>query len=134
MTETTVTLVGNVTRDPELKFTNGGKAVVKFGLAVSRRVRNVQTQEWDERVSFFDVSAWDTLAQNIATSVKKGYRVVVTGSLEQRSWQTESGDKRSAVEVRADAVGPDLRFVTCEIHRTEPHAKAASGEAPEDFF
>ena len=105
MADNTVTLVGNVTRDPEIRFTTGGRGVASFGLAVNRRYQS--NGEWQEQTSFFDVVAWGTLGENAAASLSKGTRVVVYGRLEQRSWETENGEKRSKVEVIADELGPE---------------------------
>ncbi|HEX6311069.1 MAG TPA: single-stranded DNA-binding protein [Acidimicrobiia bacterium] len=115
----TVTIVGNLTRDPELRYTPSGQANATFGVAVNRRWMNRQTNEWEERVSFFNVVCWREMADNVAESLAKGSRVVVTGRLEQRSWETENGDKRSVVEIVADEVGPSLRWATAEIKRNE---------------
>ena len=119
MADNTVTLVGNITRDPELRYTSGGAANVSFGLAVNRRWQNRQTQEWEERVSFFNIVCWREMAENVAESLAKGSRVVVTGRLEQRSWETENGDKRSVVEVNADEIGPSLRWATAQVTRND---------------
>ncbi|HVT78420.1 MAG TPA: single-stranded DNA-binding protein [Acidimicrobiales bacterium] len=119
MSDNNVTLVGNVTRDPELRFLPNGTANVTFGLAVNRRWQNKQTNEWEEAVSFFNVVAWRELAENIAASLHKGTRVVVTGRLEQRSYETQEGDKRSVVEVIADEVGPSLRWASATVERNE---------------
>ena len=118
-TDNSVTLVGNITRDPELRFTNTGQPTASFGLAVNRRWQNRQTQEWEEAVSFFDVVCWGPLAENTAHSVTKGARVVVTGRLEQRSWETPEGEKRSKVEVVADEIGPSLRWATAVLTKVE---------------
>ena len=115
----TVNIVGNVTRDPELRFTPSGQAVANFGVAVNRRWQNRQTQEWEEAVSFFDVTCWGQLAENVAESIQKGTRVVVDGRLDQRSWETEQGDKRSKVEIVADEVAPSLRWATASITKNE---------------
>jgi single-strand DNA-binding protein len=114
-----VTVVGNATRDPELRFTNTGQAVATFGLAVNRRWQNRQTQEWEESVSFFDITCWAQLAENVAESVQKGSRVLVTGRLDQRSWETQDGEKRSKIEVIADEVGPSLRWATAQVTKNE---------------
>src|SRR5437870_13096803 len=98
----TVTLVGNITRDPELRFTPSGQATATFGLAVNRRWQNRQTNEWEEAVSFFNVVCWREMAENASESLAKGSRVIVTGRLEQRSWESQEGDKRSKIEVIAD--------------------------------
>jgi single-strand DNA-binding protein len=122
-----VTLVGNCTRDPELRFTSSGQAVATFGLAVNRRWQNRQTNEWEEQVSFFDVTCWQQMAENVAESVTKGSRVVVTGRLDQRSWETQDGDKRSKVEIVADEVAPSLRWATVEVHRNPRDGDGGGG-------
>src|SRR5574338_1257155 len=93
------TIVGNVVAEPKLRYTPSGAGVLSFGVAVNRRWQNRQTQEWEEQVSFFDVKCWAQLAENVAASIDKGTRVVVSGRLEQRSWETDAGDKRSTVEI-----------------------------------
>ena len=122
-----VTLVGNVTRDPEVRFTPSGQAVATFGLAVNRRWQNRQTNEWEEQVSFFDVKCWAQMAENVSDSVTKGVRVIVSGRLEQRSWETEQGDKRSKVEVVADEIAPSLRWATAQITRNERKGDSFGG-------
>ncbi len=127
--DNTVTLVGNVTRDPELRFTPSGQAVATFGLAVNRRWQNRQSNEWEEQTSFFDVKCWAQMAENVAESIGRGSRVVVSGRLEQRSWETDQGDKRSKVEVVADEVAPSLRWATAQISRNERRDGDGSGPA-----
>ena len=112
-----VDLVGNLTRDPELRYTPGGTAVASFGLAVNRRIQNRQTNEWEDRPSYFDIVCYGSLGENAAESLGKGSRVLVTGRLEQRSWETGEGERRSKVEVVADEVGPSLRWATVDITR-----------------
>ena len=114
-----ITISGNITRDPEMRYTPSGVSKVTFGVAVNRSWRNQQTQEWDEQTSFFNVVAWRQLAENVGASLAKGARVVVSGRLEQRSWETEQGEKRSIVEIVADDVSASLRFATAEVHRVE---------------
>jgi single-strand DNA-binding protein len=123
----TVTLVGNITRDPELRFTNTGQATSSFGLAVNRRWQNRQTQEWEEATSFFDVVCWREMAENAAESLSRGARVIVTGRLEQRSWETPDGDKRSKVEVVADEIGPSIRWATAQVTKNERRGPGESG-------
>ena len=94
-----VTVVGNVTRDPELRFTATGQAKANFGIAVNRRWQNRQTQEWEEATSFFNVVCWGDMGENVGESIQKGARILVTGRLEQRSWETDNGEKRSIVEI-----------------------------------
>jgi len=115
----TITLVGNMTRDPEIRYTRDGQANATFALAVNRRWQNRQTQAWEEQTSFFDVVCWRDLAENVALSLTKGVRVIVSGRLEQRSWETDGGERRSKVELVADDVGASLRFATAEVQRTE---------------
>jgi single-strand DNA-binding protein len=131
----TVTLTGNLTRDPELRFTPTGQANASFSLAVNRRWQNRQTNEWEEATSFFDVICWSTLAENVAQSLTKGTRVVVTGRLDQRSWENQEGEKRSKVEINADEVAPSLRWATAQVSKTERQSStpaAASVPAPGD--
>jgi single-strand DNA-binding protein len=118
MADNTITVVGNITRDPELKFLNSGQAAVRFSVAVSRRWQNRQTQEWDEKTSFFDVQCYGPMAENAANSLSKGARVVVTGRMEQRSWETDNGEKRSAFEIVADEIAPSLRWATAVVTKT----------------
>jgi single-strand DNA-binding protein len=122
-----VTLVGNITRDPELRFTPSGQATASFGLAVNRRWQNRQTQEWEEATSFFDVVCWREQAENASESLARGSRVIVTGRLEQRSWETPDGDKRSKVEVIADEIGPSLRWATATITKNERRGPDGGG-------
>ena len=114
-----IMLVGNITRDPELRFTPTGQATATFGLAVNRRWQNRQTQEWEEATSFFDIVCWREMAENAAESLARGSRIIVTGRLEQRSWETQDGDKRSKVEVVADEIGPSLRWATAQVTKNE---------------
>lgn len=115
----TITVIGNITRDPELRFTPSGQANCRFGVAVNRRWQDRSSGEWQEAVSFFDVVCWRELAENAAESLPKGSRVVVTGRLEQRSYETQNGEKRSVVEIIADELGPSLRYATAEIKKNE---------------
>ena len=125
--DNTVVLVGNVTRDPELRFTPTGAATASFGLAVNRKWQNRQTQEWEEQVSFFDVVCWREMAENVGESLARGARVIVTGRLEQRTWETTDGDKRSKIELVADEIGPSLRWATAQIAKNERRGPAAGG-------
>jgi single-strand DNA-binding protein len=122
-----VTIVGNLTRDPELRYTPSGAPVATFGVAVNRRWQNRESQQWEESTSFFNVTCWRDLAQNVSESLEKGSRVVVTGRLEQRSWETQQGERRSVVEIVADEVGPSLRWATATVNRNERHTGDSSG-------
>lgn len=115
----TVTVTGNLTREPEIRYTKEGQASCLLGIAVNRRWQDRATQEWHEQTSFFDVVCWRDLAENVALSLSKGMRVVVEGRLEQRSWETEEGEYRTKVEIQADEVGPSLRFATADVQRNE---------------
>lgn len=126
MADNTVTVIGNVTRDPELRFTPSGMAIATFGLAVNRMWTDRQTNERKEQVSFFDIKCWAQLGENVSASVAKGNRVIVSGRLEQQTWEQE-GQKRSKVEIVADEVGPSLRWATAQINRNE-RKDAASGD------
>jgi len=117
--DNTVSIVGNLTREPELRFTPSGQATATFGVAVNRAWTDRQSQERRESTSFFDVVCWGTLAENAATSLTRGTRVVVTGRLDQRTWETQEGDKRSKVEVTADEIAPSLRWATVQVTRNE---------------
>jgi single-strand DNA-binding protein len=122
-----VTLVGNITRDPELRFTNTGQATATFGLAVNRIWNDRQTNERRETTSFFDIVCWREMAENVSESLQKGARVVVTGRLEQRSWETPEGDRRSKIEVIADEVGPSLRWATAEVRKNDRRGPSDGG-------
>ncbi len=122
-----VTIVGNLTRDPELRFTPSGQATVTFGVAVNRRWQNRQTQEWDEATSYFDVVCWAQMAENVAQSLGRGSRVVVSGRLDQRSWENSEGDKRSKIEITADEVAPSLRWATVSITKNERRSPDGGG-------
>lgn len=126
MSGNSITIVGNVTRDPELRFTPTGQANARLGVAVNRRWQDKATGEWQEATSFFDVVCWRELAENVGTSIKKGTRVVVTGRLEQRTWEKE-GEKRSAVEIVADEVAPSLRWATATVEKTDRRGPGEPG-------
>ena len=127
---TTTTIVGNLTRDPEIRYTRDGQPSTNLGVATNRRWQNRETNEWEESTSFFDVVIWRDLAENVALSLTKGARVIVTGRLEQRSWETEEGDRRVKVEIVADEVGPSLRFATVDVHRVVRPVSGGDASAP----
>lgn len=118
MPDNSVTLIGNVIRPPEMRYTTSGMPSTTLGLAVSRRWQNKQSNEWEEQTSFFDCVAYGSTAENICSSVDKGTRVILSGRMEQRSWEDkESGAKRSKVEVLIDDIGPSLRWAEAEVTR-----------------
>lgn len=113
-----VTLIGNLVEDPELRFTPNGTAMAKIRLAVNRRWRD-QQGTWQEDTSFFGGTIWREQAEQVAESLQKGTRVIVTGRLEQRSWETDQGEKRSIIEIQIDEIGPSLRWATATVNRTQ---------------
>jgi len=119
-----ITVLGNITRDPELRFTPSGTAVVNFGLAVNRNVQNKKSGEWQSEVDFFNVTAWYKLAENCAESLTKGDRVLVSGRLSQDSWEDKEGQKRSTVKIIASVVAPSLEFASFKL---EKNPKADNG-------
>jgi single-strand DNA-binding protein len=118
MSNSTTTITGNLTREPEIRYTKEGPATTQLGVAVNRRWQDRTTQEWQEATAFFDVVCWRDLAENVALSLSKGMRVIVIGRLDQRSWETEEGEHRSKVEITADEIGPSLLFATTDVQRT----------------
>ena len=126
MSGNNVTIVGNITRDPELRFTPSGQANTRLGVAVNRKWQDRNSGEWQEATSFFDVICWRELAENVSESLKRGARVIVTGRLEQRTWEQE-GNKRSVVEIIADEVAPSLRWATAKVEKTERRSGGDQG-------
>ena len=112
-----VVIVGNLTDDPELRYTPNGAAVVKFRVAVNRRYQDQQGQWKDGDTSYFTVNGWRTLADNVAESLTRGSRVVVVGRLQMRSWETQEGEKRTVTEIEADEIGPSLRWATAKVEK-----------------
>jgi len=111
-----VTVIGNLVEDPELRFTASGVAMANIRVAVNRRWQ--KDGEWQEETSFFGGTLWREAAENAAESLQKGMRVIITGSLEQRSWENQQGERRSVVEIRIDEMGPSLRWATASVTRT----------------
>lgn len=116
-----VELTGNVTRDPELRFAQSGVAIVQFGVAWNRKVGE------EDEAHFFDVVAFRELAENVAESIKKGMRIVVTGRLQHRTWETSEGDRRSKVEIVADEISPSLRWASAEVTRNQRNDGGGGG-------
>jgi single-strand DNA-binding protein len=121
MPNTQVSIVGNLTSDPNLRVTNTGASVANFTVAVSDGTRD------NPSTSFYDVTAWRDLAEHVVDSLTKGLRVVVVGTLKQRTWE-QDGNKRSKVEIAADAVGPDLRFATATVKGAPKQASFPSDQ------
>lgn len=118
MPDNSVTVVGNLTQDPELRFTPSGVAMARISVAVNRRWMNRNTNEWEEEASFFTATCWQEMAENVSESLQKGSRVIINGRLQQRSWETQEGERRSVVEIRVDEIGPSLRWATASVTRT----------------
>jgi len=126
--DTTITLVGNLVDDPELRFTPSGAAVAKFRVASTPRYLDKNTNEWKDGESLFlQCNIWRQAAENVAESLTKGMRVILTGRLKQRSYETKEGEKRTVFEVEVDEVGPSLRNATAKVTRTQRAAGAAGG-------
>src|SRR4051794_17590602 len=114
--ETTITVVGNLTDDPELRFTPSGAAVANFTVASTPRFLDKQTNEWkDGDALFLRCSIWRQAAENVAESLQRGARVIVQGRLKQRSYETKEGEKRTVYEIDVDEVGPSLRYATAKV-------------------
>ncbi|MGW4878926.1 single-stranded DNA-binding protein [Streptomyces sp. NPDC004262] len=127
--ETPLTLVGNLTDDPELRFTPSGAAMAKFSVASTPRSYDKTSGQWqDGTAMFIRCTAWRDLAQHIADSLAKGTRVVVTGRLRQHNWQTPEGENRSMLALEVDDIGPSLRFATTDVTRVQRNG--ANGTAP----
>lgn len=115
-----VTVVGNLTNDPELRFTPSGAAVASFTVATSSRLLDKTTNEWkDGDPTYLRCSVWRQYAENVAESLTKGTRVIVSGRLKQRSFETREGEKRTVMEVEVEDVGPALRYATAKVNRVQ---------------
>jgi len=126
--ETVITVVGNLTADPELRFTPSGAAVASFTVASTPRTFDRQSNEWkDGEALFLRCSIWRQAAENVAESLTRGARVVVTGRLKQRSFETREGEKRTVIELDVDEVGPSLRYATAKINRTQRGSSSGGG-------
>src|ERR1700761_2530459 len=140
--ETTITIVGNLTDDPELRFTPSGAAVAKFRIASTPRTLDRQTNEWkDGEPLFLACNIWRDAAEHVAESLQRGARVIVQGRLRQRSYETREGEKRTVYELEVDEIGPSLRYATAKVmkmtRQTEPGrgtATAPRGGTDDDPF
>lgn len=116
--DTTITVVGNLTADPELRFTPSGAAVANFTVASTPRIYDRQSGEWkDGEALFLRCNIWREAAENVAESLTRGSRVIVTGRLKQRSFETKEGEKRTVMEVEVDEIGPSLRYATAKVNK-----------------
>ncbi|MCX5066607.1 single-stranded DNA-binding protein [Micromonospora lupini] len=133
--DTTITVVGNLTDDPELRFTPSGAAVAKFRVASTPRFMDKTTNEWKEgEPLFLACTAWRDMAEHIAESLQRGARVIVTGRLRQRSYETREGEKRTVIELEVDEIGPSLRYATAKVQKASrsggPGSSTGSAQAP----
>jgi len=129
--DTTITLVGNLVDDPELRFTPSGAAVAKFRVASTPRYLDKTTNEWKDGESLFlQCQIWRQAAENVAESLTKGMRVILSGRLKQRSYETKEGEKRTVFEVEVDEVGPSLRNATAKVTRTQRAGGTGGAAAP----
>ncbi|MBT2588482.1 single-stranded DNA-binding protein [Arthrobacter sp. ISL-95] len=118
--ETTITVIGNLTSDPELRFTPSGSAVANFTIASTPRTFDRQSNEWkDGETLFLRASVWREAAENVAESLTKGTRVIVSGRLKSRSYETKEGEKRTVIELEVDEIGPSLRYANAKVNRTQ---------------
>jgi len=125
--ETIITVVGNLTEDPTLRFTQGGAAVANFTVASTPRTFDRQANEWkDGEALFLRCALWKEAAENVAESLTKGMRVIVQGRLTQRSYETREGEKRTVVELQVDEVGPSLRYATAKVARAQRGGRSNS--------
>ncbi|ABY25235.1 single-strand DNA binding protein [Renibacterium salmoninarum ATCC 33209] len=118
--ETTITVIGNLTNDPELRFTPSGSAVANFTIASTPRTFDRNSNEWkDGETLFLRASVWREAAENVAESLTKGSRVIVSGRLKSRSYETKEGEKRTVMELEVDEIGPSLRYANAKVNRTQ---------------
>lgn len=118
--ETTITVIGNLTNDPELRFTPSGAAVANFTVASTPRSFDRQSNDWkDGETLFLRCSIWRDAAENVAESLSKGSRVIVSGRLKSRTYDTKEGEKRTVMELEVDEVGPSLRYATAKVNKTQ---------------
>ncbi|MDA2963466.1 MAG: single-stranded DNA-binding protein [Actinomycetota bacterium] len=126
--DTTITMIGNLVDDPELRFTPSGAAVAKFRVASTPRYLDKQTNEWKDGESLFlQCQIWRQAAENVAESLTKGMRVILSGRLKQRSYETKEGEKRTVFEVEVDEVGPSLRNATAKVTKTQRAGGTSGG-------
>jgi single-strand DNA-binding protein len=126
--DTTITVIGNLTADPELRFTPSGAAVANFTVASTPRTFDRQSNEWkDGDTLFLRCSIWREAAENVAESLTKGTRVIVSGRLVQRSYETREGEKRTVYELQVDEVGPSLRYASAKVTRTQRQGGGGGG-------
>lgn len=119
MNENSITVVGTLGRDPELRYTTSGRGVTSFSLAINRRWKNKTTDEWDEETTWLNVVAWGDLGENVAASLTKGNRAIVNGRISVRSYDDREGNTKYITEIVADNIGAELRFASAVVERTK---------------
>lgn len=130
--ETIITVVGNLTADPELRYTQSGLAVANFTIASTPRTFDRQANDWkDGEALFLRASCWREFAEHVAGSLTKGSRVIATGRLKQRSYETKDGEKRTAIELEVDEIGPSLRYATAQVTRSSGGSGGSGGGRPQ---
>lgn len=126
--DTIITVIGNLTADPELRFTPAGAAVANFTVAATPRTFDRQSNEWkDGDALFMRCTIWKQAAENVAETLTKGMRVIVSGRLKQRSYETREGDKRTVIELEVDEIGPSLRYATATVSRVSKSGNGSGG-------
>ena len=126
--ETTITVIGNLTNDPELRFTPSGSAVANFTIASTPRTFDKNKNEWgDGETLFLRASVWREAAENVSESLTKGMRVIVSGRLKSRSYETKEGEKRTVIELEVDEIGPSLRYANAKVNRTQRSGNGNGG-------
>ena len=136
--QNTITVIGNLTKDPDLRYTQSGIPVASLSVAVNRRVRNKDTNEWEDKLDgYFDINIWRDHAENVAESLNKGDRVVVIGRITKRSWEDKEGNTRWSTEIEADEVCPSLRWAKVRVEKAsggggsrQPAMSGGGGQAP----
>jgi len=129
--ETVITVVGNLTSDPELRYTQNGLAVANFTIASTPRNFDRASNDWkDGEALFLRASVWREFAEHVAGSLTKGSRVIATGRLKQRSYETKEGEKRTSIELEVDEIGPSLRYATAQVTRAASSRDSSGGSAP----
>ncbi|WP_285240093.1 single-stranded DNA-binding protein [Pseudarthrobacter sp. MEB009] len=126
--ETTITVIGNLTNDPELRFTPSGAAVANFTIASTPRTFDRTSNEWkDGEALFLRAAVWKDAAENVAESLTKGMRVIVQGRLKSRSYETKEGEKRTVIELEVDEIGPSLKYANAKVNRTQRSGAGGQG-------
>jgi single-strand DNA-binding protein len=126
--DTTITVIGNLTDDPELRFTPSGAAVAKFRVASTPRFMDKTSNEWkDGEPLFLSCTVWRQAAENVAESLQRGARVIVSGRLKQRTYETREGEKRTVIELEVDEIGPSLRYATAKVQKMSRSSGGGGG-------